>query len=163
MSAEAGNPATAAGVGPTGVGGWLILPVVGLMLTMVKGLMLLFSGFPAGEATAGLSDGQKAVLVAEIAGNAILGLLLPLVLLILLQQRKRAFPRLYVLWACLAMAFLAADLVAARALFGDAFGEGRAPFFDGETIRVIVGTAVAGLIWAPYMLVSRRVRNTFTN
>jgi hypothetical protein len=88
---------------------------------------------------------------------------LPVVLLVLLFNRKRTFPRLYAFWGISMFVFIVADLMAVKALFGDLFAASGVELFDETTIQALFGGLVLAAVWVPYMLNSRRVRNTFTH
>lgn len=157
--------ATAAAVrdGPEGVGGWLILPMLGMFFTPVYGLIQLGSYFGLADSFALLTFGQRAFLVVELVGNVAIAVIFPIVLLFLLFNKKRAFPRLYIIWATANLIFIIGDLVAAKILFGALFEAAGTPLIDGETAQGVIRSIVLMVIWVPYMLNSRRVRNTFVN
>ena len=159
---ETQAPAAPARDGPEGIGGWLILPVIGLVLTPLRGLLQLGDYSGLGEMFPLLSGGQKTFLVAEIGLNLVLVIIAPVVLLILLFNRKLTFPRLYAIWGIVSLVFLIGDLIVAKAVFPEAFGEGGVELLDDDTVREIIRAFVLVLIWVPYMLLSRRARNTFT-
>ena len=149
--------------GPTGIGGWLVLPIVGLVLTLFRGLLSILDFGDLEGIADRLTQAQVTFVIAEIVGHFLIQFLLPLALLVLLSQKKRSFPRVYVVWALLAAAFLVGDLIVADMLFGEVFASGAAEMFDEETIRALASTAILVVVWVPYMLVSRRVKNTFVN
>jgi hypothetical protein len=159
-AAEATQPAT---TGPVGIGGWLILPLLGLVATpLIQIFNLLGSGDTLMVAES-LGGARQALIIAELIGNVLIFLILPLVCLVLLSQKKRTFPRVYVTYAVVSAIFFFLDLFLGYVMFAEVYQSGQAEFFDRDTIRGIVG-AVAGLaIWTPYMLNSVRVKNTFVN
>jgi hypothetical protein len=148
-------------VGPEGIGGWLILPTVGLILTPLTGLAGLGQYSDLSEAFPYLTGAQKTFVVLEIVGNLAIVVLLPVILLFRLFGRKVGFPRLYVTWAVANFAFTIADLIAARVLFGDVFEAQGVDLVDADTLKDIFRSIVLVVIWVPYMLTSLRVRNTF--
>lgn len=147
--------------GPEGIGGWLILPVIGVLLTPISGMIQLatypdvFKLFPILSAT------QKLFLILEVLGNLAITIILPIVLLVLLFKKKAGFPRLYIIWAAFNFGFIIADIFVAKILFGDVFEATGTPLVDEETMKSIARGVVLVVIWIPYMLSSRRVRNTF--
>lgn len=155
-------PAVPVRDGPEGIGGWLILPVIGLFLTPIRGLVQFRDYASLTETFQLLSGGQQAFLVAEIVLNVIFVIVFPIVLLILLFNRKQRFPRLYAFWGIVSLVFFIGDLIAAKMLFGDVFAAGGVELLDQATIQELVRSIVLAAIWVPYMLTSRRVRNTFT-
>jgi hypothetical protein len=159
---NADAPAAAVSDGPEGIGGWLVLPILGLILTPLRGLFQLGQLADVKEALAYLTQAQIAFLVIETVLSVAIVIVLPIVLLVLVFRKKRAFPRFYVIWAVLCLLFIVGDLLVLQALFKDFFAAGGVDIVDQETLKDI-GRAVALVaIWVPYMLNSRRVRNTFT-
>jgi hypothetical protein len=151
--------------GPTGLGGWLVLVAIGLVLAPLRILAFLLQTFVPifsdGTWTVLTTPGSEhyhplwaPLLVFEVVVNlafAFAGLWL----LVLFSRRSQNFPRVYVWLALLNIPFIFVD-----AWLGS-FVLTEEPVFDrataGELARSIVGAA----IWVPYMLSSRRVRNTF--
>ena len=149
--------------GPEGIGGWLILPMIGIILTPVQGLMQTgkyYSGLAENYHL--LTSAQRAFLGLEIVGQIAIAFVFPVVLLILLFNKRRAFPRIYVIWATANLVFILGDLLATKILFGDLFEASGTPLIDGETFQALARAMVLLAIWVPYMRLSRRVRNTFT-
>ena len=157
------TPANSVQDGPVGIGGWLILPIIGLVLTPLRMVVHLGSYGDIFEAFPHLNTFQQLMIVFEIAGNVLIGLILPVLLLILLINKSRRFPRLFVIWGVGNLLFVVADLVLAYVAFREAFDASSEPFFDQETIRTIASSIVLAALWVPYMIQSRRVRNTFVN
>jgi hypothetical protein len=87
---------------------------------------------------------------------------MPVVLLVLLVKHKRRFPGLYAAWGIVSLVFLIGDLIVGEAMFPGAFGQGGVEPVDATTIDEIIHAIVLVVIWVPYMLLSRRSRNTFT-
>lgn len=152
---------------PSGLGGWLILPMLGLILSPIKlGAMLATTYYPIfseGYWEVLTNPGSEAyhalwapLLIFEIVGNS--GFLIgAIVLLVFFFQRHHRFPTLMIWFLGLNLAFVgidffAADLIPAVAAAPD-------PESTQELIRAITGAA----IWIPYFLKSVRVKNTFTN
>jgi hypothetical protein len=151
--------------GPQGIGGWLILPVIGLFVFPVRAAMSfvtdywpIFQDGIWGNLTTPGSEVYNPLwaplIVGEIFCNVAF-LLFDLALLYLLFARSHRFPKAFIVFALANLAFVAGDAaiawqipaVAARGLEG----------VGAEIARTLVVAAV----WVPYMLVSRRVRNTF--
>lgn len=147
--------------GPVGIGGWLVLPLLGLVLTPIKGIAFL--GQYTGLSLEHLSTAQAALIVIEIIGNVALIVVMPIVLLVLAFQKRMKFPSLFVTWAVLGLAFVIFDLIVAYALFKDIYAASGTEFMDADTWRELARSLFLVVVWGPYMRNSRRVENTFVN
>lgn len=148
---------------PVGIGGWLILPIIGLIVTPVRGLFHLASYTDLFGTMAQLTGGQAAFIIVEFIGNIAVLLVLPVILLVLLARKSVSFPRLYVVWAAAGLAFITLDIIAAQFFFGDILAASGQALLDEETLGELVRSVVTAAIWIPYMRLSRRVANTFVN
>jgi len=138
-----------------GIGGWLILPAIGLAVSPFRsahGIFIdskvLFSGqFQTVLAT---RSGFAEVLMFELINNSAL-LIAAAILNILLYRKKKVFPTLMVIFLVGNAILMLADhlMVIHLALQTD----------SGDLIRSIAGCA----IWIPYFFLSRRVKLTFVN
>lgn len=155
------TPAAPARDGPEGLGGWLILPTIGLCLTPLQGLLQLADYSGLNENLQFLTPAQTAFILVEAVANFALTVVMPVVLLVMLFTKKRSFPRLYVGWAVANLVFVLLDLIAAKILFGAIYEAAEMNLLDGETAQSLFRAIVLVGIWVPYMLSSRRVRNTF--
>ena len=151
---------------PSGLGGWLILPMLGLIFLPFKlGALLVTTYMPIFSEgywdilTNPESEAYHAMwaplLTYEIIGNLIF-LLASVILLVLCFQKHHSFPKLMIIYFATNLVFVgidffAADLIPAVAAEPD-------PESTKELIRTLVGAA----IWIPYFKNSVRVRNTFT-
>ncbi|WP_274627762.1 DUF2569 domain-containing protein [Arvimicrobium flavum] len=149
--------------GPEGIGGWLVLPIIGLILTPIQGVVQIGQYMGLMQSFEFLTGPQATLLVLEIIANVAIAIVLPAYLLRLLFSRKREFPRTYVVWAGINLAFLIADLMAAKILFGQAMAAARMTPIESETTQTFLRAIAMMAIWVPYMLNSRRVRNTFVH
>ncbi len=148
-----------------GIGGWLILPMIGLIITPIRlGYMLItihLQVFLSGAWGVLTSPGTEAyhplwapVLLFELAGNTLM-MSWAAALLILLFAKSPRFPRWIILFYATSVAIVALDLVASRMIPAVAAQE------DPSSAQELVRSVVAALIWIPYFLKSERVRNTF--
>jgi hypothetical protein len=146
-----------------GIGGWLILPILGLIATPLLQLYGLLSVGDTLQFATQLGGARQMLIFGEVIGNFLIFLILPVVLLVLLVQKKRTFPRLYVVFSVVSAAFFFLDLFLGYLLFAEVYQSGTVEFFNRDTIRGIIGSLAGLVIWTPYMLSSVRVRNTFVN
>jgi len=152
--------------GPQGIGGWLILPAIGLcvfpiscVISILDDYVPIFqSGTWAAVTTPG-APGYHALwaplLIGEIAFNLVF-LALDLWLLVLLFSKSWRFPKVFVAFAALIVLFIVLDAVVAGSI-ASSTGTTGANRMAGAIVRALVVAA----IWVPYMLVSKRVKNTF--
>jgi hypothetical protein len=137
---------------PAGIGGWLILPAIGIVaapvrfLTNLMDYLQLFDGIKPGTLV-------HAMLSAEVV--CWIGfLILAGVTAVQFFARKVNAPKLYIALLVAQVTFVAADALAAAILFN-------AQALNTDT-EIAFGMLVAACaIWIPYFLYSVRVRNTF--
>jgi hypothetical protein len=137
--------------GPKGIGGWLILPLIG---TLLSPLVTAYGAFQGAVVLLNnsVSTGLAIFIVVEFAYNC--GVIIAWIFAaVLLFRHKRLYPRLFV--ALLVITFIGTvlDLAVAAAVFDIPL--------DSSDVRS-VGRSLVGLaIWGPYMYQSKRVQNTF--
>ncbi|MER8862104.1 DUF2569 domain-containing protein [Mesorhizobium sp. M0751] len=148
--------------GSEGIGGWLVLPMLGLMLTPIVGLMQMFGVDYLGFDWQAFSFSQSALLVAELVIAGVLSLTAPALLLFFMFKRWEIFPGWYMIWAVAMPVYAILDPWAAHLVFPETFPT-LADAFDRETMRGIYRSVWAAAIWIPYMMRSDRVANTFVN
>jgi hypothetical protein len=138
--------------GPTGLGGWLLLPLAGLVATVLIGVYGI-SDVLASMETLLRTLSYKASITVEIVGVVVFWVLLPAVSLVLLAMRSRHFPTIF-----------AVNNIA-LAVFGilDPFILAIDYSFSPEALLYGAIPAVWFLGWTWYMLVSVRVKATFVN
>lgn len=144
-----------------GIGGWLILVALGVVLTpvtllfsMVKTYLPLFTTPHIWEILQ-TQPRLHALVMFEAASNIIF-FLISLALLYLFFQKKRSFPTFYIIFLVLHAVVLVADLVFAYIIVPNAT---MSPQLMAAALRSVVGA----MVWIPYMLLSRRVKVTFVN
>ena len=150
---------------PSGLGGWLILVGIGLVISpsrlgamIVQVFVALFTDGTWAILTTPGSEQYHALwaplLIFELLGN--LGFIVAYIVLVILFFRKsRFFPKTYIAIAFINLCFIILD-----AWFGS-FVLLDEPMFDPDTARELARSLVSVAIWVPYMVVSKRVRNTF--
>lgn len=151
--------------GPEGIGGWLILVAIGLVLTPIRLVAMMLPAY-AEVFTSGTWDvlttpGSGAysplwapLLLGEIVINALL-LCAGIVLIYLFFTKRRPFRRFYIGVSLFSLAFIVVDAYSFKLVLPDD------PVFDPQTARELVRAVIAAAVWVPYMLVSKRAKNTF--
>jgi hypothetical protein len=141
--------------GLTGIGGWLILPAIGLALNpfialfgLAVGLLLLFGS--EGQIALAHKPGLEPVILFEIFTNIVF-LTMLIVLNIFFYQKKKAFPTCMIIFLGTQFVFLLADHLMA------------APLNPHSSPATVIRSLVVCAIWIPYFLRSRRVELTFVN
>jgi hypothetical protein len=150
---------------PRGIGGWLILPLLGLILTpllvlftMVKDLLPVFSSdiWPVltTPGSAAYHPLWAVAIIFEVAAN-IATICFAIVLLVMFRAKRRQVPKLMVVWyaALLGVQVVDAILIAQIPAARDAI--------DAGDYRDLFRALVFCAVWIPYFLISKRVKNTF--
>lgn len=175
-------PAAANADGPSGIGGWLILPLLHLTLDMVLFLWQIGQGFmtgynagvasvsarSGGAASGSSADAGAASATALTQGEwasvvfvifAAVGFIYAGYCLLRFFQKKEQVPTLMTGFYLLVIAKMAINLVLLQTYPELAGGP------DGmyEAIRGFVQSIVAGAIWIAYFRNSVRVANTFVH
>jgi len=136
---------------PKGIGGWLILPVIG---TVVSPLITGYGAFQ--DAVVLLNSSVSTALAAFIVVELLYNLTLVMAwifLAVLLFRHKRSYPRLFVALLVITLIGTVLDLVVAATVFDINI--------DSNDIRSTVRSVIGLAIWGPYMHKSVRVKNTF--
>lgn len=150
---------------PSGLGGWLIFPMLGLIISpFIIGAMLVTTFIPI------FSEGYWSILTNpeseayhvlwapllafEIIGNLVF-LVAPVILLVLFFQKHYRFPILIIIYLATNLVFIGIDFVAVHLFLGTADGS------DPESIKELIKTLIGAVVWIPYFKNSIRVKNTF--
>lgn len=150
---------------PYGLGGWLILLGIGIVLSpfrlaavIVQTYLPLFQDGTWGILTTPSSEHYHALwaplLSFEIAGNLAF-LVTYSVLAFLFFRKSRFLPRIYIAATLLNLCFVVLDSWFASLVLPDE------ALVDADTAKEIARAALSSAIWVPYMLLSKRVKNTF--
>jgi hypothetical protein len=150
--------------GPSGIGGWLILVAIGLILTPFRVAHALYESsslfslnswheltVPGGSL---YHPAMAPYCIFSILGNLTL-LACSIVVASLFFNKRRTFPRLYICLLVGGMLLMTIDY---------AWGSMMPPTAEEMTaadLRQVFRGWIACLIWVPYTLVSKRVRATF--
>ena len=137
---------------PSGIGGWLILPAIGIVVAPVQFVLNVFDDFPRFEL---LEPGTLLHTMTMLKILAWVGFaILATTTAVNFFTRRKSAPMLY------------RALLAGQLLFFLAAYWTMAILFDAPMMSVDAGITVgmllaACVIWIPYFLYSTRVRNTF--
>jgi hypothetical protein len=149
---------------PEGIGGWLIPPLLGLLLSPVRllyDIVKLRALFQPATWAALTRPGSPAyhplwapITVFEVATNGAL-IAFTLVVLVLFLKRSRHVPMLMIAWQAIPIGVQVIDAILAAQIPALAHAHGAGT--SGGVVQPVIGAA----IWIPYFLKSRRVKNTF--
>jgi hypothetical protein len=142
---------------PYGIGGWLIVVLIGLIITTVRlSYFSLTEILPLFSTIDSLGDPTLTVLLTiEFIANIFFSTA-ALILIILMFVKHRLFPKLMIGFYVINLVFIITDLLLASS--SEIIQQnGVDPSSYKELIRTIVGA----FVWIPYFLVSKRVKNTF--
>ena len=150
-----------------GLGGWLILVGLGVVLSpmvLIFGLVKTYSGVFASGAWSLLTTPSsslynplwKPIVLGELLANIAM-IIASIMMITLFFSKKRLFPKLFVGFVLFGLTFILVDAAAVSLLRPDQ------PMLDAATIGRFARSSVQAMIWVPYMFVSKRVRSTFVN
>ncbi|WP_379159276.1 DUF2569 domain-containing protein [Paenibacillus sp. sgz5001063] len=152
-------------LGPSGLGGWLVVVQMGLIATMVMlGLQILNYNLPSFQPeywdTLTSKQGElyhrlwAPVIIFEAAANVLL-LLLCVFTLVLFYQKKALLPRMIILFYFSSLAMGIIDYIFLLNIpLAREMGQ-------GENVRDLVRGVFTCIIWTSYFRKSERVANTF--
>ena len=158
--------------GPVGLGGWLILPIIGLFITpLFVGATVVNNVLPSFKPEVWsvlTTPGTEAyhplwapLIIFETIANVIL-IIGAIVLLVLLFQKKKIFPKLMIGLYLFNVLVVGVDFLALASFITETFPE-IAKEVTADATRNLTSGVVAAAIWVPYFFVSERVKNTFVN
>jgi len=160
------------GAGPRGLGGWLILPLLGLIAVPLQAVLdvalVYVRVFEPGrawelftnESSASFIPMWATLVTVDVFMNVAFSFL-AVVALLLMFRHSRKLPRVMI-----ALYLLSAVYLVANAGFFSAVGMGpslaalQPPVFPARLPEVL-GAAVSALVGVPYFCISKRVKNTF--
>ena len=148
--------------GPRGIGGWMILPIIGLVGTLVFTLINLYGVVTEWEGIKAIIAGENqttAALRLPVAASFLGGLVLICLAALCLYRiftYSPSVPRLMTIF------YIGLVVVSLAELAGDSYVSSLTntpsdPTHIKDLVRALVGSA----IWIPYFHRSRRVANTF--
>lgn len=153
-------------VTPQEIGGFLILPMLGLIFTPLRQLFALVTTMlpiftsDSWEALTSKDSSLYHVLWGPLITMEVLGTLVftvfPILLLILFFKKKYNFPKLMIIFYLSNTIFVLLDHFISQTIPLVASLE-----VDPETIKNLVSSLSASAIWVPYFFLSKRVKETF--
>lgn len=148
-----------------GLGGWLILVALGIILSPFR---IVAQAFPiysevlstdgwAAITTPGTEDYVPFLASYVYAEGAInVGMVLAWIYIgFLFFTKKKAFPKWFIGMLLFTLAFIILDALWMTFVLPDE------PVFDADTTKELLRSLIYTAIWMPYMLVSERVKLTF--
>lgn len=148
-----------------GLSGWLILVGIGVVIGPIRLLATTIPVFQPifvdGTWEALTTVGSEAynplwapLLIGEIIYNT--AMLIALIYMAFLFFTKHyRFPITYILIVVVSLLFIPLDAWLIQFIMPDE------PMFDPETTKEFLRVLIGGVIWVPYMLISKRVKATF--
>ncbi len=140
---------------PNGIAGWLVLPMLGTILSPVMSAFGLYQNI---DALIKYSSQQTAAWSYVVIAETIFTIAIIvgwIVALFMLFQHKRIYPKLFVFMLAVTFVLNLGDIVAVSVILNED------P--DTQSIRDIVRSFLSLAIWGPYMYLSKRVKNTFVH
>ncbi|MEZ8577528.1 DUF2569 domain-containing protein [Vibrio splendidus] len=148
-----------------GISGWLTLVAIGLVVSPFRFYLTTLSVYPdlfengtwyllTDPKSSEYIKGFSSILYSEISFNLFLFSSL-IYLNFLFFYKRKTFPKAYIAITLIGLLYIPVNAFLANAFFP------QMSFFDGETLKNFVVTLISAVIWVPYMLKSRRVKNTF--
>ena len=148
-----------------GLGGWLILVGLGVVLTPIRILATYIPIykpiFEDGTWEALTTVGSEAynpmwapLLIGEIVFNFLM-VVASLSLIYLFFSKHYQFPKIYISIVAASLIFIPFDAWVVTKVIPEE------QMFDPETTKEFIRTLSGAVIWVPYMLVSKRVKATF--
>ncbi len=152
--------------GPSGLGGWLVLVAIGRILgplVLLNAIYQIFSVYFKSGMLTQLSDPDsnmysalwKPMAFFELIGNVVL-LGLSVLLIVLFFMKKKQFPIVYIGMMVLNVLIMLIDLI-----FIYQIQKALALDLNITATSQLIAAIVTSGVWIPYMLVSKRVKNTF--
>jgi heme A synthase len=137
------------------IGGWLYLPALGLLVTLVLS-MLAINNTTRALLQFGSNFSTKGLWVVNFE---LLGFIAQFLLTVyvgsLFLRKKRQLPKAYIAFLLYGLVFVGVDLSLAHALMGIPLSY--------DSMHSVIRTIFACCIWIPYFRVSERVKRTFVN
>lgn len=135
----------------TGIGGWLILPIIGLSLSVLFNFLASFAAYALSNNVVEVPDYLVPILNFEVVINFLFAIAC-IIALVLLIKKKRIFPKIVIGIYVASCLFVIIDTMWISSTGSDI------SYLISGIVRVIL----TACIWIPYFLISKRVKYTFT-
>jgi hypothetical protein len=137
---------------PKGIGGWLIIPAIGLVLGPIKALVSLFLGI-------GMIQSFAPELLSDVrlwvSGVIDVAMIIAAIIVAILFFRERRIAVVAIISLMIASIVSGViQLLLSTAMLGKA---------SSDDINPVLHACVFAAIWIPYFGKSKRVKNTFVN
>ena len=102
-------------------------------------------------------------MISELAANVLM-ILARLYLIFLFFTKKRLFPRFFIIVMIASPLIIYLDAYFAARIMNEltaGLGQAAEEILDSDTTKDFIRALVYACIWSPYMLYSKRVKNTF--
>jgi hypothetical protein len=149
-----------------GIGGWLVLVAIGIVVAPIRLIMVMAATysdiFSTGAWEALTTPGREAynalfgpIIIGEIIIN--IGVICAcFYLAYLFFSKKSVSPKFFIGLAVFSLIFIIVDAFAIKLVVPSE------PVFDQDTVKELMRSLFAVVVWVPYMLISKRVKATFT-
>ena len=139
---------------PYGIGGWLIFPLINLAILPIFTIVYYVKLFQYSDFVTLYNSAISRLFILELIGN-IVAVIIAIFLCYLCYKKSNLFPPIFIIFLILYSVFQIKDIVIGESLNNVANTNNPSDIF--ATVRII-GYAI---LWTIYILVSKRVKNTF--
>jgi hypothetical protein len=136
-----------------GIGGWLILIIIGLILTLIYSTLNTLLIISSPKYWYYLIEPDYVLWIISLV-EIIIRVIVPIILLVLMFIKSRLFPKAMIIWLISEAVLGLINIVFQLIVYTNPAGY--------TLIRVGI-LIVSAAIWVPYFLVSKRVKATFLN
>ena len=151
----------------SGIGGWLILVAIGIVITPIRIIIILLTAydevFKSGAWEILTTQGTQAynslwapLIMGEMIGNALI-LAVWLYMGYLFFSKIGSFPKIYIRLAIISFIFILVNALSLQLVLPNE------PLFNADTAKELMRGLIMVVIWVPYMMFSKRVKATFIN
>lgn len=151
---------------PKAIGGWLILLCIGIIGAPIKNVIYFYNAFPplfddgTWEALTSVDSEHYSplwgpLLISEMAA-AMFFLASLLYIAFLFFKKKASFPKWYITITIFSIVYALVDAYVLTMILP------QIKMFDENTVSTLLQSLIPLLIWAPYLIISKRSKATFT-